>query len=823
MAPGVAMAARSRVWAMSAWMLCMAAGIGVVAYVPTLTAARAGIVVALLLAASCLVISSLGVSSRARRCCGSAHAWRTGSVCCVAFAAGSGWATAYGEWLRAGLLPVALEQQTLTLTGTIEGIVERHDAEIGAASGADPPRAQAPQRTLRWRLRVDSCMHAGGSCTGAPRRVLLTAYRTALQPAGGERWQLLVRLKRPRGFANPGGFDYEAWLVAQRIGAVGYLVEGDSGHARLAAAPAWSIDRWREGVARRLDRHAALQHRDLLAGLLIGDGSGIAASTWDTFRATGTVHLFVVSGLQIAFTGGLVLWLAQLWWRGPWGRSRRRDYWLGLAPALPVAALYASLAGFGLPIQRALIMFGCVVLALAAQREVGARAWSLALLLVLLGNPLAVRDAGFWFSFGAVAVLLVCAARAREPRANGVPGMVGAVRLWWRAQLALFVAALPVVLAVIGEFTLLALPANALAVPWSTLLTMPLAFAALLFEAVMPSWAGVAWQLADLTLQVLWRYLCWLQQVGAAAIWRPPGSGVFGLCCATLCAVLFLLPRGMPGRSWAWLLLLPVGWPEIARVAPGDFRVTAIDVGQGLGVLVETAGHRLLYDTGPPFGPERSVADLAIAPLLRQRGVQMLDAVVVSHRDSDHAGGWPAIAARFDVRHVLHGEPAHAPDVPGAPSPQRCRAGMQWRWDGVDFELLHPPAGHAENGNASSCVLLVRGRGVAVLLPGDIERTTEYALYDQLPAVDILLAPHHGSRTSSTAAFVARTQPRYVVFSSGYRNRFGHPHATVVERYAQGGARLLNTADSGAIVFDVQGGQVARVERWRERLVHYWD
>lgn len=847
---------------MSAWMLSMAAGIGVVACLPTLSAALPWAAVPL----ASIVLCELG-----RRAWPS-HGWRRAALHALAFALGIVWGTGYGYWLRGALLPVALEQQPLTLTGTVDGIVESYaDAADDTPAAAQPSSAlplsgspvspRAPP-TRRWAFRVDGCMRGPHACGVALPRVMLSVYRSTLQPAAGERWQLRVKLKRPRGFANPGGFDYEAWLVAQRIGAVGYVIDealsaaSPASNRRLAPAPAWSADRWREAVLKRLEQRAGLQHRDLLAGLLIGDGSGISAAAWETFRVTGTVHLFVVSGLQIAFTGGLALWLARLWWRSPWGRSRRRDYWLGLAPALLVATAYALLAGFGLPIQRALVMFACVVGALALQREIGVEAWSLALLLVLLGNPLAVLDAGFWFSFGAVAVLLMCASERHRRAAAGLRGLGAGMRAWGRVQVALFVGALPLSLAVAGQITLLALPANALAVPWSTLATMPLAFLALLCEVIAPAWADLPWRLADLTLRVLWRYLCWLQQWGDVATWRPPGSGVVGLCCATACALLLLLPRGMPGRAWAWLLLLPVGWPPLERIAPGDCRVTVIDVGQGLSVLVETTGHRLLYDTGPPFGPERSVAELTVAPLLRQRGVRALDAVVISHGDNDHAGGWPTIAAQFDVRELLLGEPLAGARFPGAvlppgrpagspqsagqsrvgpsrsasapparapPLAQRCHAGIGWSWDGVAFELLHPPADRAVDGNNASCVLLVRATGATILLPGDIERSAEYALYERLPAVDILLVPHHGSRTSSTVAFVARTRPRHGVFSTGYRNRFGHPHASVVERYVRQGTSLANTADSGALIFDVRGGRVAHVERWREHAVHYWQ
>ncbi|HSB97524.1 MAG TPA: DNA internalization-related competence protein ComEC/Rec2, partial [Spongiibacteraceae bacterium] len=428
--------------------------------------------------------------------------------------------------------------------------------------------------------------------------------------------------------------------------------------------------------------------------------------------------------------------------------------------------------------------------------------------------------------------------RSYSGRGAGERGVNGASRAWWRVQSALFITSLPLLLVLSGQFTLLALPANALAVPWSTLATMPLAFAALLLDAIAPQWSGTLWWLADLSLQWLWRYLCWLQHWGGAAIWRPAGFGPFSLTCATLFAALYLLPRGTPGRSWTWLFLLPLGWPQLEPIATGDCRITVIDVGQGLSVLVQTAGHNLLYDTGPPFGPARTVAELTVAPLLQLRGIGQLDTVVISHKDSDHAGGWPTIAAQFSVQRLVIGEAlpiANAPGsqanddrplpLPAAPEPEFCKDDMFWRWDAVGFKLLHPHGDEAGAGNNRSCVLQIDAGGVAILLPGDIERAAEQALLAraQLTAVDILLAPHHGSRSSSTAAFIERLQPRYVVFSTGYLNRFHHPSAAVVERYNQLGAQLFDTAYSGAITFVIERGRVAQITQQRQTSSHYWQ
>ncbi|MDB6062819.1 MAG: competence protein ComEC [Verrucomicrobiaceae bacterium] len=768
-------------------MLCMALGIGAVAWLPQLPSP------ATLLATSALVL----VTCRWYR--------RQWWIALFALLLGLSWGTAFGHYLCAGILPAAQEQQSLLLQGRVSGLVEQ---ELGFD--------QKP--VLRFQFDVDECSSAPSvRCDQAPRQVKLSWYEAPVMPAAGERWQLRVKLRRPRGFANPAGFDYEAWLVANRIGAVGY-VERSPDNLRRQIASQLSIDSWREQARNYLQRRLEhFAHRDLLLGLLVGDGSAINQASWKTFGATGTVHLFVVSGLQIAFTGGLVLWLSRQWWRSPFAVSTRRSSWLGALPAMAVALIYAALAGFGLPIQRALIMFAILLWALVGRREITASTgWIFSLWIVLVFDPLAVLDIGFWFSFIAVAALLLAIAGQRTQRPSRWR--------WWRAQSAVFAASLPVLLALSGQFTLLSLPANLVAIPLSTLLSMPLAFLALIADTITPVVGNFLWQCADRTLDWLVLYLEWLQLHGSVWIWHAAGVSVLSITCAAALALLLLLPRGMPGRAFALFFLVPLLWPRIEPIAEGAVRVTVVDVGQGLAVLVETAGHRLLYDTGPPFGPERTVAELAISPLLRWRGIDRLDTVVVSHHDNDHAGGWPDIEREFDVGRLLIGENI------GAVHAEFCQAGMRWRWNAVEFEMLYPTASErSENthqrGNNASCVLQVRAGNDTILLTGDIENRAEINLLNNsdFQHITLMIAPHHGSNSSSTPAFIARTQPRYVVFSSGYLNRFHHPHPRVEQRYREAGAASFNTATDGALIFDFNGAAVPQITAQRSQLRHYWD
>jgi competence protein ComEC len=372
---------------------------------------------------------------------------------------------------------------------------------------------------------------------------------------------------------------------------------------------------------------------------------------------------------------------------------------------------------------------------------------------------------------------------------------------------------------------LLALPANLIAIPLSTFISLPLAFAALIGDLFSRSAGEFFWRYADNSLDWLWRYLFWLQQHGTQMIWHPRGIDNWICAGAALAAMLLLLPRSAPGKLFAPIFLVPLFAPPLTDLGPSDCAVTVIDVGQGLSVLIETARHNLLYDTGPPFGPERTVADLTVIPVLHRFGVAKLDTVMISHNDSDHSGGWPAIVREFTVSRLLMGEKIMTADT--APrDAQFCRAGMHWRWDDVDFDVLYPPPeAHQLSANNHSCVLQISAGDAHILLTGDIERDGENRLLDAaaLRPATLLLAPHHGSRSSSTPAFIERVHPEQVVFSTGYLNRFKHPNAQIVERYRQSGAQLFNTAVTGAVTFAFKDGHVARISAQRSQQRHYWD
>jgi competence protein ComEC len=691
-------------------------------------------------------------------------------------------------------LPAELEGRDVLVEGRVQGL---------------------PERLEDGRLRLHFLIEhfsTDDRWQPLPLAARLSWYRRAADIQAGERWQLLVRLKQPHGFANPGGFDYERWLFAHAVRATGYIRDSEL-NRRTAIAEHYSLSRLRQWLSAHLQGlQIAQPMRALLRGLGVGDRSGMSADQWRVLQQTGTSHLLAISGLHVGLVAGLVFFIA----RKAWSVLGRPLRW----PAPRVAALcsmfaalvYALLAGFQVPAQRALIMVCVWMLAILWQgRPQPWRVWSLALWVVLVLDPLSVLSAGFWLSFAAVALILLLTA-----------GRCGRHSRWQRllsVQLGLVFGLTPLLWAWFQQVSLSAPIANLIAIPWVGLLVVPMVLAGLLC-LLLPVPLG-NWLLslsADL-LSILW----WLlEQLAAlpATLWQSPAvSGVWMLLLA-LGVVGVLLPRPLALAPLSLLLMLAVVRLEPERPDSGDLWLSLLDVGQGLAVVVETRHHVLVYDAGPAFPSGFSSGEAVVAPFLVWRGYRHIDRLVISHADNDHIGGARALFQRLDVLATQSGEP-------GAIDWSRsswCRSGHRWSWDGVGFEYLAPFA--REEGNNGSCVQRVEAAdGRVALLPGDIERRVELQLlgqrYRQL-AADILVAPHHGSRTSSSVEFVEAVQPDYVLFPVGYRNRFGFPAAEVVQRYRAVGARTLDSADSGAIQLRVEAGRPLQAVAYRQRRKRYW-
>jgi competence protein ComEC len=690
---------------------------------------------------------------------------------------GLSWACLSAQSALDNRLDPALDGQTRWVEGRVTGLPQR--------TGEGVRFELTDSRSRKARL---------------PKRIRVS-WRGGPEVRSGERWRLAVSLKRPSGLLNFHGFDQEAWLLAQRIGATASVKDGE----RLAPAR----NAWRDSVRQRLLAVDAQGREAGLAALVLGDGSGLAAEDWQVLQATGTVHLLVISGQHIGLLAGLVYGLiAGLARYGCWPRTWP---WLPWACGLAFGAAlgYGLLAGFGVPVQRACVMVGLVLVWRLRFRHLGVW-WPLLLALngVLILEPLASLQPGFWLSFAAVAVLILAFA--------GRLGPWSVWQAWTRPQWLIAIGLFPVLLVLGLPISLSAPMANLVAVPWISLVVLPLA---LLGTALLPlPWLGesLLW-LAGGALAGLFEGLAWL--AGLQPAWVPAEVPLGYWWLSLLGTVLLLLPNGVPLRLLGLPMLLLAVFPPQERVPHGQVDVVQLDVGQGQSLILRTRHHTLLYDAGPRTGTF-DLGARVVLPSLRKFGVDRLDMMLLSHADADHAGGAAAIAGGMPIQRVVGGEVEGLPAFLGT---QPCVSGEQWQWDGVSFELWQWPG--ADNGNAKSCVLQVQANGERLLLTGDIDRAAEQAFLASPLAVptDWLQAPHHGSRSSSSKAFLQRLAPGSVLISRGRGNAFGHPHPQVLQRYQALGSQVYDSAEQGAVRLQLGAFAVPVVARsqrrfWREGL-----
>lgn len=708
---------------------------------------------------------------------------------------GFAWAAWRGSLALDARLPRDLEGRDFRVTGQVVDLPER--------------RAHA----TAFRLRV-----AQASLDGRPvplhGLLRLAWYDTppVLRPCS--RWRLVLRLKRPRGMIDPGGADSERSALERGIVAVGYVRDDPANTPR--GSPAFCVDRLRgrlaDGIARRLpDAHDAA----LLRAFTVGDTRGLDEGDWEVARANGVSHLIAISGFHVgvaAVFGVALARLLYLAWPGlalRWPRPPAQA-----AAALLTAFAYGALAGFGLPTVRTLLMIAVVALARCGRRRAGgAHALALALVAMLLFDPLAVLSAGFWLSFVGVAFLLLC---------------LGGRGRGWRAflhelsagQLVMTVSLLPLGLWFFGQASLVGALSNLVAVPFVSFAIVPCALLGLLFLLSCPPLAWPFLRLAGWMAHAQW----WLLERMATwpgAHWYLPAVQPWALLLAMLGALWLFLPRGVPLRVLGWLLFLPLLWPPLSRPAAGAFRAWVLDVGQGLSVVVRTRHHALVYDAGARYPSGFDLGEAVVAPSLHALGIERLDMLMISHADNDHAGGAAAVAAAFPEARRYAGE-AEKMALPMAP----CLAGQAWTWDGVRFRVVNPPSpAPSRHDNDRSCVVLVDGPGGRLLLTGDISTRVEPRVAASVGAgpPPVLLVPHHGSKTSSGEAFITALRPRLAIVSAGWRNRFGHPRPEVMRRYAAAAVPVLNTAVAGAIELDFPAHAPPRVAaEWRRRQSRYW-
>ncbi len=642
-----------------------------------------------------------------------------------------------------------------------------------------------------------------------PARVLVSWYegssRPALAPRPGQRWRLSLRLRPPRGLSNPGGFDYERWLFAQQVGATGWVRES-AVNGRLPGktlnCPAAG---WRTATANKIS--AVLDGRDAapwVLGLAIGAYQALPESDWDKLRRTGTIHLISISGFHIALVAGPAGLLGLLVARALLAMGHRcRPRVIASWAAVLAASLYAALAGFSVPTLRSVIAVALVALLATWRRALTApQLLASAALAVLLVEPLGLLVPGFWLSFAGVAVLVVLSGELRVGQSRPGP-----VRMLLLTQLGMTVGLAPLLILFFGQLPLSGALANLVAVPAFSLVLLPLTLLGTATVVVAPPAGALLLGVAANCFDLWSEFLSWCSDL-PLAVWYLPQPTPVAVLLAGAGAVSALWPRPWPVRSLGLAMFLGLLVAGVGPVPAGTLRMTVLDVGQGLAVLVQTSTHALLYDTGPAFR-NSDAGERVVVPALQALGVRHLDALMISHADADHSGGAASVLARYPTSPIIGAAIGDRPSMP-------CRAGSNWHWDGFHFEILHPRAyAAAVADNDGSCVLRISGAGVRLLLPGDIEASAENELVvnPAFTTADLVVAPHHGSRTSSTAAFVQATRPRYVVFSTGFRNRWHFPVPDVVERWRQSGACGLSTADEGALQFDVTPDSGLRLVR----------
>jgi len=715
----------------------------------------------------------------------------------AAFALGFCWALVTAHFKLADRLDPALEGRDIEVIGVV--------ASLPAAG----------ERSLRFEFEPEF------SEVKLPGRILLSWYRSPSheeQPSilsssvhPGERWKFTLRLRRPHGLFNPHGFDYEGWLLERGVGATGY-VRPRTSPLLLGKRNSFSdrIEGIRESVRDRFKRVLGeTPASGILAALAVGDQRSISAEEWRLFNRTGVTHLMSISGLHVTLVSGLFAWLASwLWRRSAFLMLRLPARKAGAAAAIVGAFGYTLIAGFAVPAQRTFLMVTMVALALWSGRIASpTRVLALALAVVLGLDPWAVLSPGFWLSFGAVALIFVVSSH-KEPKAVQ----------WLRVQWAITLGLAPAALFLFSQFSVVGPVANAAAIPVVSAVITPL----VLLAALVP-WDGLL-ELAAWLTEWLLQFLEWCASL-PVAVWQQHAPPLWAMLLALAGVAWLLAPRGLPWRMAGLALMLPaVALPPPAP-APGEAWITTLDVGQGLAVLVRTANRALLYDTGPALGADADSGERIIAPFLRSAGIERLDALIVTHNDNDHAGGAASVAENFEVDALLSSLPSGHPLLGSVPGARRCTAGDAWEWDGVRFAVLHPsgPAAQARKSNDLSCVLKVSAGGRSMLLTGDIEKPAESELMKRdakALAADVLLVPHHGSRTSSTAEFLASVGASAAVIPVGYRNRFGHPNADVLERL---GPSVRRTDLDGAVtvrlsreIFDIRGERQSRRRYWHD-------
>ncbi len=719
---------------------------------------------------------------------------------CLFFALGVLWAIVFAMHRLSDGLPEQLEGIEVQVNGTIAGLPEQDEKRVRFDFIA------------RDGVYAKSQSDAAGSDRQLPAKLRLSWYYPDQPIKAGQQWVFTVKLKRVHGTMNPGGFDYERWLFTEGIGATGY-VRPSPKPVLLGRDSAWnSISVWRQSITDQLSSTLGNSpNLALIKALTIGDGNSITQEQWEVFRKTGTTHLVVISGSHIGLIAGLVYFLVlKLWARTGWLSQSPQK--VAAVSALLVAIFYSGLAGFSVPTQRSVVMLFIAMAAIVLQRNSRPfNTLAIALFAVLILDPIAVLAAGFWLSFLAVSLIVY----AVSGRLGKFGHLWGAIKLHWFTSVGLS----PLLLLFFQQVSLIAPLANLVAVPVISLLVVPLSLLAVIIMFISSTLAGKLFYLLDPVLRGLWWLLVYLAEIPLASINHALPS-YWALLFAVPGILLLLAPVGIPARWLSLVMFLPLIFTGAKQPEIGEIKMTLLDVGQGLSAVVQTSHHLLVYDAGAKFSEQSDMGQSVLLPFLRSQGIVKIDSLIISHGDNDHIGGAVSLMRGIETKQVLTSVPQQLSEY----APIECKAGQSWLWDEVKFTILAPQQAFVSE-NDNSCVLKIQSKHGTVMLTGDIEALAETWLvktYGEELKADVLVSPHHGSKTSSTAGFLQATQPDYVLIPAGYRNQFGHPHKDVLARYRQVNAKWLNSADSGAIAVNIKNDQFV-VQGMRETESRYWN
>lgn len=684
---------------------------------------------------------------------------------------------------RHGMLP-AFFFGALFAAWTASGVLSQRLAlsESGSRGEITAAITDLPQRRQdQWQFEAEVIDSADFPAL-AGRRVKLAWYRTNAVLVPGNIHRFEVTLRTPNGVYNPGGFDAEQRALQKRWAAQGYVR-----HAISAEGHRVTIDRIRDALSGQIRRQIGDRQARFVSALALGDTRLLDDADWEILRRTGITHLIAISGFHVGMVALSAAWLVLAVYRVlPTLGLRLPQPKAAAWAAIAAAWAYTAFAGFALPTVRTALMIAVFMSCrLLGRRCTVIHAVALSMTAMLLWDPLAILAPGFWLSFGGVLFLV-----AFMPGQSGS----GMLRPFLQAQWVASLGLLPLSLGFFGQTTLVGPLVNLLAIPWISLVVVPLALLGCLFAGIAPIAEGF-WHSAAALMQWLWVLLQWLQALPWSSRMLPE-AGLPALLLAMFGVCLFLLPRQVPGRRLGLLLMLPILFPKPDVIPEGQLRVAMIDVGQGTSVLVRTHRHALLYDAGPGLPGGFSRGESTVLPALRALDVQRLHRVVISHGDNDHAGGLAAIRNGIRVDHIEASRQALPKEIPY----RECLAGDHWQWDGVEFAYLWPVSRHAGGDNDRSCVLSVKSGQRRILLTGDISSAAETQLlerYGNELNAEIMLVPHHGSAGSSSDPFIAAVRPRIALISSGFQNRFRHPRREVVARYRSHGALTVNSVETG--------------------------